>query len=399
MEEAMRVIRSILDNDLYKFTMQQAVLELYPDVEVEYEFTDRAPTGKMGQRFHDQLREEIEAMADLRLTPEEADFLGTLPFLKRNYISFLKEYRFNPDHIYTKVEDGRLTWRSKGLWVDDIPWEVPTMAAISEVYFDQPENNDGWVGDRLINHVYEATRAKGEKLNGLRFTDFGTRRRRSFQVQNAVVQALKGYETFQGTSNVYLAMKHRIKPIGTMAHEWIMGVSAMEGINRANYHALTKWNEVYKGRLGIALTDTFGTAHFWKDFDAQLARLFDGIRHDSADPYVFTDAAIDHYLSLGIYVPGRSLVYSDGLNTDLCLDLAKYVGNKPKREQIGVAFGIGTHFSNDIPGSPALKIVIKLRKCNGLYVVKFGDGTGKVTGQQDAVRAARYVVFGTPLDS
>lgn len=383
------MINSILDQDLYSFTVGQAILAHYPNIHVEYRFSNRNPQGDLEDGFLKRLRDKVDAMKDLSISEDEADYLKSIPFMTPQYIEWIRRYRFDPSQVKMKLVDGDLALDIEGPWESTIYWEVPLMALISETYFEKkPLSSYDW-----SEQTRRATE-KGRRLAGLRFTDFGTRRRRSFEVQDLVVSILKDYEGFQGTSNVYLAMKHGIKPIGTMSHQWIMGVSAMEGLIRANWHAMKKWDEVYKGRLGIALTDTFGTEVFWRDFDAQLARLYDGVRHDSSSPYDFADRAIDHYKALGIYPPSKTVVFSDGLNTDSCVKLgAAY------KDKISTSFGIGTHFSNDIPGSPALRIVIKLYKCNGRHVVKFGDGSGKGTGDKDAQRVARYVFFGTSLDA
>jgi nicotinate phosphoribosyltransferase len=190
-----------------------------------------------------------------------------------------------------------------------------------------------------------------------------------------------------------LAMKHGVKAIGTVSHQWTTGVSVMEGLRHANRHALRAWNKVYKGRLGVALTDTFGTEAFWEDFDPELSRLYDGVRQDSGDPVAFTHRTMKHYESVGVWSPKKDISYSNGLTAIGSRELA----NRFDR-QIGQVFCIGTHLSNDVPGSPALNIVIKMRRCNGVEVVKLGDGEGKVTGDRDAVRVVRYVFFRTPLD-
>ena len=393
----MFVINSILDNDLYSFTMQQAILNLYPNVEVEYQFTDRDPSGKMDKAFLRALENEIWNMKNLSLTSEEVEFLHQYDFLSKEYIEYLRNYRFEPLRVCCDITNSQFNLKINGPWVETVLWEVPLLAMISELYFRR--NSDNWTDESKIKqHTRFQTLQKGEGLKNLRVTDFGTRRRRSYEVHKEVVGALKNFSNFQGTSNVHLAHKFGLRAVGTMSHQWIMGVSAMEGLNRANWHALTKWNEVYKGRLGIALTDTFGTECFWKDFDAQLSRLYDGVRHDSGDPYKFTDGAIAHYKKMGIYLPGKTIVFSDGLNVEACLQLSKYIQQKPPEEQISASFGIGTHLTNDFPGSSALKIVIKLRKCNGREVIKFSDDRGKITGDRDAIRVANYIIFNKPLD-
>jgi nicotinate phosphoribosyltransferase len=240
------------------------------------------------------------------------------------------------------------------------------------------------------------------KLNtaGCKWADFGTRRRRSYEVQKTVIDALKTFNGFVGTSNVHFAHQFGCKPIGTMAHEWIMGNSAMCGLRRANKYALENWIEVYGADLGIALTDTYGTEAFLRDFDMQLAKLFDGPRHDSGSPYKFADTFINHYMGMRIDPLAKNIVFSDGLDTDLAVEIQGYCDRR-----IGCSFGIGTHFTNDFmtasdpaTKSRALNMVIKLRTCNGIEVVKLSDDEGKATGDKDAVRVAEWTHRGRPLD-
>jgi nicotinate phosphoribosyltransferase len=382
------MIRSILDQDLYTCTVGQAIVELYPNTPVKYRFTNRNPLGDMDENFHSRLREKFDALADLRLQDDEVDYLGSLAYMNPQYIAWLKNFRFKPWLIHTKIVDGNLEMEFDGLWEELVYYEVPGLALVSETYFETIDKHS------FLDDYRLGLKEKGKILKGLRFSDFGTRRRRNFEIQDLVVDVLKDVDGFQGTSNVYLAKKHGIKPIGTMSHQWIMGVSVMEGLRHANRYALRAWNNVYKGRLGIALTDTYGTEAFWADFDPELSRLYDGVRQDSGNPYDFTNRAIQHYKSVGVFPLRKDVVYSDGLTAIKSRELANCFGN-----EVGQMFGIGTHLTNDVPGSKALNIVIKLRQCHGVEVVKLGDGEGKATGDRDAVRVVKYVFFGTPLDN
>jgi len=187
-----------------------------------------------------------------------------------------------------------------------------------------------------------------------------------------------------------MALRHskkglgEVKPIGTMAHEWIMGVSALEGLRHANRFALHKWKDVYKADLGIALTDTFGSDAFWEDFDLELAKVYDGVRHDSGDPLIFGEMAIKHYESLGIDPKSKTIVFSDGLNVDKALEIQKFFEGRIK-----TSYGIGTHFTNDFE-TPALSMVIKLRSIDGIPVVKLSDESGKETGDERALEIANW---------
>lgn len=391
------MITSLLNTDLYKLTMQQAVLELYPDVVAEYRFTNRG-SQRFNEFFLRDLQREIDSFAGLCLKFAERDFIAKLPFFKRSYISYLSNYRFKPDQVKaTLSEDDDLNIQIEGPWHETILWEVPLMALISELYF-QDSKDDVW-GAQL-----EASNKKDRLITGgCKFADFGTRRRRSQQVHEDVIKGLnkpffapclpneynpdlKG--AFVGTSNVKLAMDHGLKPIGTMAHEWIMGVSALEGLRHANRFALHKWKDVYKADLGIALTDTFGTEAFWGDFDLELAKVYDGVRHDSGDPMVFGESVIKHYESLGIDPKSKTVVFSDGLNVDKALLIQKTFEGRIK-----VSFGIGTHLTNDFD-TKALNMVIKLRSIDGIPVVKISDEPGKETGDERALEVAHWTFGG-----
>lgn len=389
------MIESILDNDLYKFSMQKAVLDYKTEVPVKYSFFNRRKEAKFNNSFLNALQQEIRLMETLRLTSNEKKWLRkSCPWLGDKYIDYLSNYRYDKDEVKISLNNNELELEIEGTWEHSILWEVPLMALISELYFIHCDSNWDWNENDQISKIEQ----KAVKLKNSRYSDFGTRRRRSFKTQDFVVKHLKNYTNnnnvgFFGTSNVYLAMRYDVRPIGTMAHEWIMGVSAIEGLFRANYHALRIWSECYNGNLGIALTDTFGTKAFFKDFDGYQARLFDGVRHDSGSPYDFADRVIDHYKSLGINPLTKSIVFSDGLNADLASKIADYCDQK-----IMCSFGIGTNFTNDFDGSEALNMVIKLIKCNGFDVVKLSDDLRKSIGEKDALRVAKWLFFGQPLD-
>ena len=404
------MICSILDQDLYKLSMQNAVLQLYPDAQVVYRFTNRNLNMKFNGAAYNEIKKAVREMKGLSLTEEERDFLKErCSYLSAGYLSFLREYRFNPDQVSIQLVDDNLEIEINGLWVDAILWEVPLMAIISESYFLHVDKH--W---RMIDQEGKLLR-KSDVLMGMidRFTDFGTRRRRNFKTQDLVVETFKRKNpNFFGTSNVYLAKKYNTKAVGTMAHEWIMGISALEGLRFANRIALQKWQEVYRGSLGYALTDTFGTDAFFKDFKAQLARVYDGVRHDSGCPFTFADRVIQHYQSLGIDPATKIIVFSDGLDPKKAVAISRHCNpldpGCPRR--ILASFGIGTNFTNDfekydgltdddLGKSEPLNMVIKLYKVNGVPVVKLGDGRGKATGDEDALRVARWTFFNKPLDA
>jgi len=268
-------------------------------------------------------------------------------------------------------------------------WEVPLMALISECYFK--------VIDKQWDYydVKNNTDKKGNKLKifNCDFSEFGTRRRRSYKTQDIVCNTLKKYNNCIGTSNLHFAMKYGLKPIGTVAHEFIQGNSVLESLNHANLYALKNWNKVYHGDLDIALTDTFTTDMFLKDFDATLSKMYCGIRHDSGHYIQFIDKIVKHYQKFNIDPLSKTIVFSDSLNIDKCIEIKKYCENKIK-----CFFGIGTHFTNDFENnntfqnSDALNMVIKLWSVNGFPVVKLSDVSGKENGDTEAIKNMKYIV-------
>jgi nicotinate phosphoribosyltransferase len=367
------------------------VVEAYAGVPATYGFVNRNPSNTFDEAFHARLRREIESMADLALTREEQAWLeANCPYLGPLYVGYLRGYRFDPSEVATAIVDGQLRMTIAGPWERTILWEVPLLALVSELSFAGKHGGEdpGRFRAEQVARFHE----KADALARILFADFGTRRRRSRLVHEWCVETMHGKPGFVGTSNVWLAMRCGTRPIGTMAHEWVMGVSALEGLRHANRHSLRGWANVYGGRLGIALTDTFGTEAFWRDFDHFLARLYDGVRHDSGDPIAFGERAIAAYQALGIDPMTRWLIFSDGLDVAKSLEIADHFRGRAR-----VSFGIGTHFTNDVPGQKALNIVIKLRTCAGIPVVKLSDEPGKAIGDPDALRVARWTHHGTPL--
>lgn len=387
----MPIIESILDTDLYKLTMQKAVLAYRQDVPVEYVFNNRRPEGKFNDAFFTAFQEELERMKYVALQSSEALWLEqNVPFLGHQYVEYLRNYRFDPKEVDAKIVNGDLALRIKGTWDRTILWEVPLMAMISELYFTHCDTD--WTYDEEAQR--QRLVEKGNMLGDTNFADFGTRRRRNYRIQDLVVNTLKDRVNFNGTSNVHLAHKHGLKAIGTMAHEWIMGISALESLRHANRYALRIWSDVFDGNLGIALPDTFGTEAFIEDFDGYLARLFDGVRHDSGDPFKFGEKIVAMYRKLKIHPSTKTIVFSDSLDPELAMRIRRHFDGV-----IRVAFGIGTNFTNDFPNSPALNMVIKLAMCGGLPVVKLSDTLSKAIGDAEALRIARWYFFRESLDA
>ena len=390
------IIKSILDTDLYKLTMQHWVIEHYPEVDVVYTFNNRDKSMIFNQDAVNEIKEQVKMMSNLKLRDDEYDWIkNNLHFLPVSYRQYLAAYHFNPNQVnITLTSENHLEIYIHGKWRDTILWEVPLMAIISEVYFKTIDTDWNMKGQlNLINK-------KGYQLfkEDCIFADFGTRRRRSFEVQNLIVDELKKYSSFVGTSNPYLAMKHDIKSLGTCAHEAIGAVAALESLNHPNKIFMERWTETYKGSLGTMLPDTFGLNSFLKDFSLEKAKLWDGVRHDSGDPYVFVDKIVEHYLKLGIDPKSKTIIFSDGLDTNTAININKYC-----KDKIKCSFGIGTNFTNDfvkesIPHlkSKPLNMVIKMTEAEGVPVVKLSDNVGKAIGDSKMIEVMRYinVLFG-----
>ena len=380
------MIQSIFDNDLYKFTMQQAVFTLYPEAEAEYRFTNRGST-PFPPGTAQRVREQIRAMAGLALTePQLAWLKETCPYFEPDYLDRLAAYRFDPDEVSLVQKGSRLDLSVQGPWYRTILWEVPLMALISETYFILTAPATLSEGE-----IREKNRKKALFLadNGVAFADFGTRRRFSFENHDRLIRDMLSVEghTLTGTSNVHLAWQHDLPPIGTMAHEWIMFHSALEGYGSANALAMDAWKRVYPEALGIALTDTYTTEEFLKIFTPDRASRFAGIRQDSGDPEAFAQKLMSHYRASGIDPATKTIVFSDGLDVERAAAIHRAVEGK-----IRDAYGIGTHLTNDIGPEP-LNIVIKLAACRPnrespwMKTVKLSDDRGKHTGDREALDA------------
>ncbi|MFL5739182.1 MAG: nicotinate phosphoribosyltransferase [Flavisolibacter sp.] len=380
---------SILDNDFYKFTMQQGVVRLFPRAKARYRFINRGkhsfPSG-----FASALRSSVDALAALRLSNDEKRWLmRTCPYLDPVYLDFLEGYRYDPSEVRIEQRGSELDVFVEGFWYRTILWEVPLLCLISENYYslEEPKKEND-------SELIRKTRAKIETYGemGVTIAEFGTRRRHSYAVHQLVVETLKKYgKTFVGTSNVHFAHTNQIKPIGTHAHEWFMFHAAKYGFKMANTLALEHWIDVFRGDLGIALSDTFTTREFYEIFDKKFAKLFDGVRHDSGDPIEFAKRTILHYQSMGIDPMSKTIIFSDSLNPEKVKDIADYC-----RGKIGMSFGIGTNFTNDVGPKP-MNIVIKmteaLPECEPWTpVVKLSDEPGKHSGDLQTIALAKAVL-------
>jgi nicotinate phosphoribosyltransferase len=343
----------------------------------------------------------VTDFATLILTPSEASWLETAcPYLTPTYLAYLSAYRYKPEQVkvtYVPVTPdnlfGHVEIEVVGPWVETILWEVPLMATLSETFFQSV------VTDWNYDNQYELAFSKAQSLSsaGCRFSEFGTRRRRSYQTQDTVLRALvdatRGTQALSGTSNVHFAQKYDLIPIGTIAHEWFMGVAALKGYEHANSTALRLWENVYTGAGAplISLTDTFSTDAFMKDFvaDPELAYRWAGLRQDSGNPFDFGPRVKAMYESLGIPYESKAVIFSDSLSVDKCIALQKQCDELGFKK---VSYGIGTFFTNDFKAastgekSKALNIVIKLASVDGKPCVKISDDLTKNTGDKDTVK-------------
>jgi nicotinate phosphoribosyltransferase len=345
-------------------------------------------------------------LENISLSDEEYKFLkSTCHYLSDQYLRFLSNFRFHPSKqlklVFEPIDDtgsdddlGDCSIQTEGLWVETILYEIPLLALVSEAYFKFVDKD--WSHDGQVEKAYE----KGSKLlqAGCIFSEFGTRRRRDYHTQDLVLQGLRRAEAdgapkgwqgkLTGSSNVHFAMKHGLAPIGTVAHEWFMGVAAItNNYEQANRIALEYWTSTFgEGVLSIALTDTFGTPAFLKAFkepipeittaastlasaasttspDVQTlarteppiqaglgdttkqrrtyAEVFTGVRQDSGDPLDFVKMMRQFYDEQGIKEK-KTIVFSDSLNIDLCL---KYKAAADK-EGFQPTFGVGTFLTS-----------------------------------------------------
>lgn len=384
------IINSILDTDLYKFSTSYAYAKLFPRARGRFAFVDRDNT-VYPEGFDTLLQEEINLMTQLKLTDEEADFLGLeCPYLPPFYIDYLRGYQFNPSEVKISLDEERhLHISAEGLLYRVTLWETPILAIVSELYYrvmnEQPD----------LEHVRKATIEKAlmMKEHGLQVSIFGMRRRFSSKVEDLVTQLLKEYagNSLFGTSNVYYAMKHNLRVSGTHPHEWVQFHAAIYGYKMANYMSMEDWINVYDGDLGTVLTDTYTTDVFMQNFSKKHAMLFTSMRHDSGDPYEFAEKAIKRYQELKINPMLKYIVFSDSLNIPKAVQIKEYCEGR-----ITTTFGIGTNLTNDVGNETVPRnIVMKLIGCQisprqkWHHCVKLSDVEGKHIGDPDEIDLAQ----------
>jgi nicotinate phosphoribosyltransferase len=382
-------LQSILDNDFYKFTMQQGVLKLFPRAKARYRFINRG-NHSFPDKFAEALRQSVNAMASLRISKDEKNWLcKTCPYLDPVYLDFLDGYCYDPSEVKIIQTGKQVEVFVEGFWYRTILWEVPLLSLVSENFYSLQQMQRE-TDEQVVLKTKNKIEAYGQL--GVTIAEFGTRRRHSFRVHEMVVATLKKFgKTFVGTSNVHLARLNATKPIGTHAHEWFMFHAAKYGFKMANSLALENWVNVYRGDLGIALSDTFTTNEFYEVFDKKFTKLFDGVRHDSGDPLEFADKTIHHYKSMGIDALTKTIIFSDALNLEKVKVIAAHC-----KGRIGVSFGIGTNFTNDV-GLKPMNIVIKMTEAlpesePWTPVVKLSDVPGKHSGDMHTIELAKQVL-------
>ena len=384
------IFTSILDNDFYKFTMQCAVVKLFPSVKGRYEFINRGKH-EFPEGFGKVMQEAVNQMSRLRLSREEKNFLKTsCPYLNPAYIDFLEGYQYDPSEVQISQVGKDLEVRVEGYWYRTILWEVPLLSMISELYY-KLTNAVAWSDDQIVANTTHKIRDY-ESLDVV-FAEFGTRRRHSYRVHDLVMKTLtKSHRyNFSGTSNVHFAMKYQVKSIGTHAHEWFMFHAAEYGFKMSNAMSLEHWVDVYRGDLGVALSDTYTTNVFFKQFDTKFAKLFDGVRHDSGDPIEFANKTIEHYKKFGINPLSKYIIFSDGLTPEKVETITKAC-----KGRIGISFGIGTNLTNDV-GLVPMNIVMKLTEVltsDNVWVktVKLSDEPKKHTGDPRMIELAKEIL-------
>ena len=386
------IITSLLDTDLYKFTMMQVVLHQFPGAEVEYRFKCRNK-GVLAP-YVNEIREEIQGLCNLRFQDAELAYLKSMRFIKSDFIDFLGIFRLNAKYVsVTALTTGEIEVAIKGPWLHTILFEIPVLAIINEVYFrhtqKQPDVVEG--RKRLTTKI---SQLKGDGLSALKIADYGTRRRFGKAWHEEVLRTLStGLGTgnvgqFAGTSNVLFAMKLGLTPLGTMAHEYLQACQALgPRLRDSQVFAFESWAKEYRGDLGIALSDVYGMSAFLRDFDMFFCKLFDGARHDSGDPFQWGERMIAHYNKNRVDPKTKTLIFSDGLTVPRTIELYQQF-----RGRCQLAFGIGTNLTNDLGYEP-LQIVIKMVKCNGQPVAKLSDTPSKNMCEDEKYLAYLRQVF------
>ncbi|MCW5256640.1 nicotinate phosphoribosyltransferase [Verminephrobacter aporrectodeae subsp. tuberculatae] len=402
------IITSLLDTDLYKFTMMQVVLHQFPGAQVEYRFKCRNPGVQLAP-FAEEIRAEIRALCSLQFQDAELACLRSMRFIKSDFVDFLGLFRLNEKYIHvTPRSNGEIDISIRGPWLHTILFEIPVLAIVNEVYFRNTQKEPNFAeGRRRLDDKIALLQADG--LAQLKIADYGTRRRFSRAWHEEVLRSLvarlgtgdqrpgapAGPGQFAGTSNVLYAMKLGVTPLGTMAHEYLQACQALgPRLRDSQVFGFEIWAKEYRGDLGIALSDVYGMSAFLRDFDLYFCKLFDGARHDSGDPFDWGERLLGHYRQHRVDPRSKTLIFSDALTVARTIDLYQQF-----RGRCQLAFGIGTHLTNDLGSPPAhepLQVVIKMVRCNDQPVAKLADSPGKGMCDDEKYLAYLRQVFDIP---
>jgi len=401
------IIQSLLDTDLYKFTMMQVVLHHFPGARVEYRFKCRNPGVDLAQ-FAGQIRDEVRGLCSLQFKDAELAYLRSMRFIKSDFIDFLGLFRLNEKYIkIIPRAGGELEIRIEGPWLHTILFEIPVLAIVNEVYFrnTQPRPDLAEGRRRLDTKIGQL---QGDGLMDLKIADYGTRRRFSKEWHEEVLRTLTARlgavlpptqaapaphtaarpPQLAGTSNVLFAMKLGLIPLGTMAHEYLQACQALgPRLRDSQVFGFESWAREYRGDLGIALSDVYGMTAFLRDFDMYFCKLFDGARHDSGDPFQWGERMLAHYADNRVDPRTKTLIFSDGLTMPRTIELYQRF-----RGRCQLAFGIGTNLTNDLGYEP-LQIVIKMVRCNDQPVAKLSDTPSKNMCEDERYLAYLRQVF------
>ncbi|WP_120966944.1 nicotinate phosphoribosyltransferase [Comamonas sp. lk] len=395
------IITSLLDTDLYKFTMMQVVLHQFPGAQVEYRFKCRN-RGMQLAPFVSEIREEIRFLCQLRFQDAELAYLNSLRFIKSDFVDFLGLFQLNEKYItVTALPNGEIDITIKGPWLHTILFEIPVLAIVNEVYFRNTQPVPAYPeGRKRLDGKIALLQQSG--LETLKIADYGTRRRFSKAWHEEVLRVLcarlgadRRRGQLAGTSNVLFAMKLGLVPLGTLAHEYLQACQSLgPRLRDSQIFGFETWAREYRGDLGIALSDVYGMTAFLRDFDLYFCKLFDGARHDSGDPFDWGERLIAHYKANKIDPLSKVLIFSDGLTVPRTIELFERFNGRCK-----LAFGIGTNLTNDLGNAPEhvpLQIVIKMTRCNGQPVAKLSDTPGKSMCDDERYLAYLRQVFSIP---
>ena len=405
------IITSLLDTDLYKFTMMQVVLHQFPGAQVEYKFKCRNAlvAGERSQfdlaAYTSEIRDEIRSLCGLQFHDAELGYLRSLRFIKSDFVDFLGLFHLNEKYISVQpLSSGEIDITIRGPWLHTILFEIPVLAIVNEVYFRNTQRLPDLVEGRRRLDV-KVGQLRGEGLGDLKIADYGTRRRFSQAWHEEVLRVLAvrlgtaqspgnaaGVQgQMAGTSNVLFAMKLGLTPLGTMAHEYLQACQALgPRLRDSQTYAFESWAKEYRGDLGIALSDVYGIDAFLRDFDMYFCKLFDGARHDSGDPFSWGERMLAHYVRNRVDPRTKILIFSDGLTVPRTIELYRQF-----RGRCQLAFGIGTNLTNDLGYEP-LQIVIKMVRCNGQPVAKLSDTPSKNMCDDERYLAYLRQVFEIP---